>query len=353
MIRAWYEQAAAALALSCRMEVLLKRFLLGMSVLLAASAAQAQVPEVRLARQVSMGYLQLNVMDHEKLIQKHAAALGIPEVKVSFVRLNGTPAMTDALLSGSLDIVSGAMQGLFPIWAKTRGTPNEVRAIGTLVTMPVVLNTNDETIRSLADIRKCVRIPVPAVKVSIGAVMVQMAAAKAFGIKAFDRFDPQTVSMSPADANLALLSGSRDINCAVAFPPFTQQQLAQPNIHTVFNSYDLMGGPSSYTVAYSTVKFHDQNPKLFQAVYDAMREATDRVNQDIRTAAAYWVQDSDSQLSVDFVAEAGSGKGVKWTMTPERSLQSAEFMADIGTIKVKPASWKDYFFKEAWDLPGS
>ena len=42
----------------------MKRFLL----LLAAfgvTSAHAEVPEVRIARQFSMGYLQLNVMDHE------------------------------------------------------------------------------------------------------------------------------------------------------------------------------------------------------------------------------------------------------------------------------------------------
>jgi hypothetical protein len=51
--------------------------------------AAAEVPEVQIARQFSMGYLQFNVIEHEKLIQKHAATLGIPEVKVSGVRFNG------------------------------------------------------------------------------------------------------------------------------------------------------------------------------------------------------------------------------------------------------------------------
>ena len=40
-------------------------------------AAQAQNQEIRLAQQFSMGYLQLNVMEHQKLIEKHAAALGL------------------------------------------------------------------------------------------------------------------------------------------------------------------------------------------------------------------------------------------------------------------------------------
>jgi len=34
-------------------------------------------------------------------------------------------------------------------------------------------------------------------------------------------------------------------------------------------------------------------------------------------------------------------------------LKQAEFMADVGTLKVKPKSWTEYFFPEAHKLPGS
>ena len=132
-----------------------------------------------------------------------------------------------------------------------------------------------------------------------------------------------------------------------------QQQLEKPGIRAIANSYDIMGGRTTYTVAYTSAKFHDRNPKLSQAVYNALAEATDRVNADIRTAASYWIEDSGSKLSVDFVAAAGSGKDVTWTMVPEATMKGAEFMAEVGTIKVKPKSWKDYFFPEAYGLSGS
>ena len=59
-----------------------------------------------------MGYLQLNVMEHQKLIEKHAKALGIPEVKVSWFTFNGPAAVNDALLSGNIDIASGGVPRL-------------------------------------------------------------------------------------------------------------------------------------------------------------------------------------------------------------------------------------------------
>ena len=79
-------------------------FAAAVAALLAAAPAWAQLPEIRLARQYSMGYLQFNVMEHEKLIEKHARALGIPEVKVSWHLFNGPAAINDALLSGGIDI---------------------------------------------------------------------------------------------------------------------------------------------------------------------------------------------------------------------------------------------------------
>ncbi len=331
----------------------MKRLLLLSTLALAPMLAHAEVPEVRIARQYSMGYLQFNVIEHEKLIQKHAAKLGIPEVKVSSFRFNGPAAMNDALLSDTVDIVGGSPHGMFTLWAKTIGTKQEVRAITALVTLPFVITSNDPDIKTIADMGKCKKIPVPSVRVSSPAVSVQMAAAKLYGIKEYARFDTATVTMSPADATVALLTGAGDVNCTVALPPFMQQQLERPNIHVVANSFDLMGGPNTYTLSYTSLKFHDRNPKLFQAVYDALQEATERVSTDIRTAAKYWIEDSESKLSVDFVAAAGSGKDVKWTAIPERTMQGADFMAEVGTIKVKPKSWKDYFFAEAHGMPGS
>src|SRR5262245_63203198 len=97
-----------------------------------AAPARAQVPEIRLARQFSMGYLQFNVMEHEKLLEKHANALGLKEVKIAWSTFNGPDAMNNALISDSIDVVAGGVPGLLTIWNRTRGTANEVRGISAL-----------------------------------------------------------------------------------------------------------------------------------------------------------------------------------------------------------------------------
>lgn len=318
-----------------------------------AGPASAQVPEVRFARQFSMGYLQFNMMEKHELLEKHAKAAGIPEVKVVWATFNSPAAMNDALLSGSVDIVSGGVPGLLTIWARTHGTPNAVKGIATFSSQPILLNTRNPRIKSITDFTEQDKIAVPAVKVSLQAMMLQMAAARQWGQASFGKLDPLTVGMSPPDATIALLSDSADITSVFSVPPFQYQQLEKAGVHTVLNSYDVFGGPHTFTVAWTSSQFRDKNPALYKALMAAFDEATQMLNKDVRPAAQYWIDNVKSKMPVEKVAEIASGKQVKWTMVPEATVKYADFMHAVGSIKVKPASWKDVFFPEVHGLPGS
>jgi len=318
-----------------------------------SAPAAAEVPEIRLAKQFSMGYLQLNVMEHQKLIEKHAKELGIPEVKVSWLLFNGPAAINDALLSGTIDIASGGVPGLLTLWAKTKGTPQEVRGVSALSSQPFLLNTRNPDIKTVKDFTDKDRIAVPAVKVAVQAITLQMAVAKAYGEKEYDKLDKLTVSMPPPDATVALLGGKSEIDSVFSVPPFQYQQLENPAVHTVLNSFDVMGGSHSFTVAWTSKKFRDNNPVLYKALIAALKEATDIINKDKAAAGALWIEDSKSKLPPDFVAKIVAGPQVHWTLTPENTIKYADFMASVGTLKVKASSWKDYFFPEVYDLKGS
>jgi NitT/TauT family transport system substrate-binding protein len=315
--------------------------------------AIAQTHEIRLARQFSMGYLQFNVMEHQQLIEKHARALGLGDVKVTWATFNGPAAVNDALLSGSIDIAAGGTPGLLLLWSKTKGTPNEVRGISAMSSQPFLLNTRNPTIKSLADVKDTDRIALPAVKVSIQAIALEMAAAKTFGAGNFNKFDTLTVSMPPPDATIALLSGGGEIDMVFSVPPFQQQQLEKPGISTVLNSFDVMDGSHSFTVAWTSARFRNQNPQLYEALIAAMQEATDIVNADKRAAAALWIADSHSSLPLDFVERIVAGPQVRWTVVPENTMKFARFMVTSGILKAAPESWRDYFFPEIYSLDGS
>jgi NitT/TauT family transport system substrate-binding protein len=331
------------------------RFGVGIGALCAlavAHASAAEVTEVKVAKQFSIGYLQINVMEHQGLIEKHAKADGLGDIKVSWLTFNGPDMMNDALLSGSVDLVSGGVPGMVTLWAKTAPTSRQVKGISALSAQPFLLNARNPAIKTIADFTDKDRIALPAVKVSVQAVTLQMAAAKLWGPANFAKLDPLTVSMSPPDSTIALLAGSTDITAVFGVPPFQQEQLKNPSIHTVLNSFDVLG-PHTFTCLWTSAKFHDGNPKLFKSIMGALTEATELVNKDIRKAASYWHEEAKSKLSLDEVTAIVSGPQVQWTMVPKNTMVYAQFMHQVGSIKLKPERWQDMFFPEIAALPGS
>jgi len=319
----------------------------------AAQSAHGEAQEIRLAKQFSMGYVQFNVLDHRKLIEKHAKAAGLGDVKINWATFNGPNVMNDALIAGTVDVVAGGVPGLVTLWAKTAGMAQEVRGISALSSQPFLLNTRNPDIKSVRDFTERDKIAVPAIKVSVQAVTLQMAAAQAFGRENYAKLDPLTISLAPPDATIGLISGGAEFDSVFSVPPFQNQQLEHPGIHTVLNSFDVLGGSHSFTVAWTSKRFHDANPKLYGALIAALKEATEIINADRRAAAALWIEDSKSKLSLDMVSGVIAGPQVTWTMTPTQTMTYARFMAEVGSIKAAPKSWQDLFFPEIHDLPGS
>ena len=321
--------------------------IISLAIIGATSAAAA---EIRLAEQFSMGYLQFNVMKRDKLIEKYAGQRGLKDFKVSWQRFNGPAAMNEALLSGSTDIVAGGVPGLITLWDKTQGTSFEVKGICALSSQPFLLNTSNPAIKSIKDFSDRDRIAVPSIKVSVQAVVLQMAVAAAFGEENYAKLDPLTVSMSPPDATIALLTGN--ITTVFSVPPFQFQQLEQKNIHTVLSSFDVLG-PHTFTVAWTSARFRKDNPELYGAFVDAMKEATAIVTANPKQTAQTWIDDTNSKLAVEMVTKVMTGPDVTWTMTPAATMKFAKFMRRVGSIKHEPASWQDMFFPEIGELKGS
>ena len=315
------------------------------------TTASAEVSEVRFARQFSIGFLQFYLMEHRQLVEKHAKAAGLPGVKVTWATINSPAAMNDALLSDTIDIVSGGIPGLVTIWARTHGTSNPVKGVTTLSSMPALLNSREARIKTIADFKPDDKIAMPGVKSTLQAIILQMAAAKQWGPSEYARLDPLTVGMPPPDATIALLSNSAGVGSVFSVPPFQNQQLETEGIHTVLNSFDVFGSSHTFSSCWTGTQFREKNPKVFAAVIAAFKEATAMLNANVEDASQYWIDRAKSKLPLKKVMAIASE--AKWTMTPENTMKFAEFMHSVGTIKVKPADWKELFFPEVHGLPGS
>src|SRR4051794_17642786 len=215
------------------------------------ATAQAEQSELRVAKQYGLGYLQMMVLEDQKTIEKNAKAAGLGDVKVTWATFRSSDVMNDALLSGNVDFVCLGIPGIATIWGKTRGGL-EVKAASGFNFLPLQLNTRDPKIKSIRDLTDKDKIALPAVKVSMQAIILQMAAAQAFGEANYTKLDGLTVSMAHPDGMATFLSGAGEINNHFTSPPFSQKELEKPGISKVLNSTDVLGGPISFNVVAAT-----------------------------------------------------------------------------------------------------
>lgn len=317
----------------------------------ASATAVAEVGEVKLVSQYGIGYMQLTLMKADKLVEKHLAKAGL-NAKVTWSTVGAGAAANDALLAGGLHFASGGTGPALILWDRTRGSM-DVRGVAALSSMPNLLVTRNPAVKTIKDFTDKDRIAMAGAGSSVQTIYLQMAVSKEYGIDQFKKLNPLMVSLPHPEGLRALLSGAGEITAQFTSPPFQNTALENPNIRTVLNSYDIMGGPNTFLMVWATGKFRSENPKTFRAVVDAMKDATDGINADRKRAAETYVKEGGGKESVDKILGLMNDPQVKYTLAPERLLPYAEFMHRIGTLKNKPASWKDLFFPEVHDLPGS
>src|SRR5262245_53173081 len=139
------------------------------------------------------------------LLQQEATKLGLGKVETMATALSGPGPILDALLSGAADYGTAALPSLLTLWERTRGSTNEVKAVGTVSNGAMTLYTINPNIKTLADFTEQDRIAVPTVRLSFNAMMLQMAAEQLWGEP--HRLDHLTVALGHPDAVTALSAG--------------------------------------------------------------------------------------------------------------------------------------------------
>ena len=334
----------------CRRKVL--TVIVALTSLAVASGARAEVAMVRVSRQFGLPYLPMIVIEDQHLLEKHAKALGV-DVESQWTQRAGPAADLDALLSGNADFVGPGIPTLATVWDKTSGTPQEIRALIAMQSMPYVLVTRNPAVKTIADFTDKDKIALPAVKLTGHAIALEMEAAKIWGQDHYDKLDSITITRSHADAAAALISGKSEIDAHFASAPFYYYELATPGIHQVLKSYDTLGTRHTNGVLLTSRKFHDANPKLCAAMMAAFEEADAFIKAHPREAAQIYLNVTKDKTSLDDLEKMVADPDVDYTTTPVSIMKIVEFMHAVGRIKKMPASWKDMFFPEAYGLNGS
>jgi len=173
----------------------------------AAPAIAAESNEFRVARQPGLVYLQAIIMEDKKLIEKHAAALGLKDLKVNWSIITSGGVMTEAILSDSIDMATTGVSNMLLAWGKTNGT---IKTVTGMAGVPFFMLTRNANVNSIKDFGPNDRIAVPTIRVSMQAMMMGIALEQAWGPGQHGRLDSNQVQLGHPEADPGLRGALRD-----------------------------------------------------------------------------------------------------------------------------------------------
>jgi len=334
--------------------VIRRRTLLAAGAALAAmSPAMAETGRVRLSHGYGILYLPLMVMRDRKLLEGQLIKRCLSKPEVTWQLLDGGNVINDAMLAGALDIAGTGSPGFITLWAKARDIPRAaVIGICGLSTCALTLNANRPCLQSLDDFTPNEKIAIPGIKTSLAAVVLQMLVAQRFGPANYAKLDPMTVGLPHPEAYAALMSGKTEIAAHFASPPFSILELADPRIHKVTAASDVLG-QSTLDVVFAPKRFVDANPATVAAFLAAIDEANALIAGDPADAAQSYIRLAAAKMTEADVLQMVKDPDTKFSATPNGVTRYAEFMHQVGSVKVRPERWSDLFIPALASRAGS
>ena len=331
--------------------MMIRFFLAAIVAAVFVAPVRAETAQLNLGVQRGMTYLPFVVMQHERFVEQRAAAAGMPGLKVTFNVFSGGPAMTDGLLSDTIDVAATGIPSFLALWAKGKGKL-AVKGLASYGTLPIALVTRNPNVKTLADFTDKDRIATPGVKTSTQSIFLRMAAEKMYGLAQVDHFDSITVGRGHPDAMAAML-GHTEINSHFAIPPYLQQELRAPGVHIVATSEEIAGGAVSNGTIFLTTRFAEANPKVVAALYDGLKDALDLIARDHKRAAADYLAVSGERTTPEEIQALIEIPGTVYDIAPHGIVTVAKFLHRTGTIAAEPNDWKEMFLPLVHGEPGS
>src|SRR2546423_10841564 len=163
---------------------LLSRFAAGLlacaALVASAPAPAAESNEFRIGRQPGLVYLQAIIMEEKKLVEKHATALGLKDVKVNYSIITSGGVMTEAILSNSIDMAITGVSNLLLVWGKTNG---QIKVVSGMAGVPVRTLPRHPHPKSIKEFGPGDPLAVPPIRASLHAMMIGLSRAPAHRLR--------------------------------------------------------------------------------------------------------------------------------------------------------------------------
>lgn len=119
------------------------------------------------------------------------------------------------------------------------------------------------------------------------------------------------------------------------------------------DSFEVFGGPTTSLIVYTTEEWRAENPRTYAAFLGAFLEASEWIAAHPEEAADTFLRVSKSDLDRELILSILTDEKYSFDPVPRNTLPMASFMHEVGALKNRPESWKDYFFDDLHDREGS
>ncbi len=272
---------------------------------------------IRLAKQYGMQYATGYIVEKMNLLEKY-----LPGATIEWSSFGGGAAITEALISGHLDV---GFMGMPPaVIAIDKGADLKI-ASGVCVP-PFDLMVKEERLQSIADFTPQDKIAIPGIS-STQHILLSIAARDKLN-KARD-FDSNMVAMANPDAYSSLVSGTEIVGHFTTMP-FLELE-ARQGFRSILTGKEAYGDAS--IVCVTTGKFHS-NPSVYAGLIGALNEAMDLLNsQDPKVLE---IIAEVEKISIDDAKAFLDWPGTNYTANIYGLMGIANYMYEVGYIKNKP-----------------
>ncbi len=272
---------------------------------------------VRLAKQYGMQYAAGYIVEKMNLLEKY-----LPGAKIEWSSFGGGAAITEALISGHLDV---GFMGMPPaVIAIDKGADLKI-ASGVCVP-PFDLMVKEERLQSIADFKPQDKIAIPGIG-STQHILLSIAAKEKLN-KARD-FDANMVAMANPDAYSSLVSGTEIVGHFTTMP-FLELE-ARQGFRSILTGKEAYGDAS--IVCVTTSKFHS-NPAVYAGLIGALYEAMDLLNK--QDPKVLEIIAEVEKISIEDAKAFLDWPGTNYTANIYGLMGIANYMHEVGYIKNKP-----------------
>lgn len=272
---------------------------------------------IRLAKQYGMQYATGYIVEKMNLLEKY-----LPGAKIEWSSFGGGAAITEALISGHLDV---GFMGMPPaVIAIDKGADLKI-ASGVCVP-PFDLMVKEERLKSIADFTPQDKIAIPGIS-STQHILLSIAARDKLN-KARD-FDSNMVAMANPDAYSSLVSGTEIVGHFTTMP-FLEQE-ARQGFRSILSGKEAYGDAS--IVCVTTSKFHS-NSAVYAGLMGALSEAVDLLNK--QDPKVLEIIAEVEKITIEDAKAFLNWHGTNYTTNIYGLMGIANYMYEVGYIKNKP-----------------